>query len=74
MAVSNFKKKVREGCVPSTQLLILYSQFVFRKALEERYEGVNIEGTLTNNLRFADNTAIIAECAEDRQTLFERVN
>ena len=68
------QKGVRQGCVLSPQLFNLYSQFVFRRALEERREGVNIGGALINNLRFADDTAIMAESAEELQTLLERVN
>lgn len=49
-------------------------QFVFQKTPEGRGECVNIEGSLINNLRFADDTVIMAECEEDIQILLERVN
>lgn len=55
------QKEVCQGCVLSSQLFNLYSHYLFQKALEERYGGVNIGTTLLNYLRFADDTAIMAE-------------
>lgn len=56
------------------QLFDVYSQFVVQKELEGRGEGVNIEGILINNLRFARDTAIMAECEAGLQILLEGVN
>lgn len=68
------KRGVRQGCVMSPMLFNVYSEAVFEGALKYRHEGVKIGGEVINNIRYADDTAIMAESLEDLQTLLNAVN
>lgn len=63
---------VRQGCVLSPTLFNLYSEGIFREALEGQ-QGIKINGQPINNIRYADDTAIIASSLTDLQQLVERV-
>ena len=55
-------KGVRQGCILSTCLFNLYAECIMRNAeLEEAQAGIRIEGRNINNLRYADNTTLMAE-------------
>ena len=68
----NIEKGVRQGCILSPYLFNLYSEAIMRN-LEELDEGVNIGGTRINNLRYADDTTLLAESKEDLITLIRKV-
>ena len=54
-------KGVRQGCVLSPYLN-LYSEYIMKQAnLEELDMGVRMGGRKINNLRYADNTTLLAE-------------
>src|SRR6218665_125994 len=54
-------KKVRQGCILSPSLFNLYAEMVMRKAeMEEAKEVVKIAGRTLNNLRYADDTTLMA--------------
>ena len=55
----NIKKGVRHGCVLSPNLFNLYTEKIFREV--EDMKGVNIGGVYINNLRYADDTVLLAE-------------
>ena len=67
-------KGVRQGCILSLFLLHLYGEQIVRTAgLEDTAIGVKIGGRVINNLRYADDTTIIAEDPNDLQLLVNKI-
>lgn len=58
----------------SPLLFNLYSEVILDEALEDTSEEININGERINNIRYADDTVLLAESAENLQALLERVN
>ena len=55
-------KQVQEGCIWSPCLFNLYAESIMLYArLDESQAGIRIAGTNINNLRYADDTILIAE-------------
>ena len=54
---------VRQGCVLSPYLFNIYTEFIFRES--EELTGINIGGKNINNLRYADDTVLMANNNED---------
>ena len=55
-------KGVRQGCILSPCLFNFYAEYIMTNArLEEAQTGIKIAGRNINNLRFADNTTLMAE-------------
>ena len=55
-------KGVCQGCILSPCLFNLYAEYIMRNAgLEEEQAGIKISGRNINNLRYADNTTLMAE-------------
>ena len=66
------KKGVRQGCVLSPSLFNLYTEKIFREI--EDMEGVNVGGHNINNLRYADDTSLLALEEQKLQNLLTTVN
>ena len=59
-------KWVCQGCRLSPSLFNLYSEYIMRNAeLEEAQAGIKITGRNNNNLRYADDTTLMAESEEE---------
>ena len=67
-------KGVRQGCILSLCLFNLYSEYIMRNAgLEEAQAGIKIAGGNINNLRYADDTTLMAESEEELKSLLMKV-
>ena len=67
-------KGVRQGCILSPRLFNLYAEYIMRNAgLEEAQAGIKIAGRNSNNLRYADDTILMAESEEELKSLLMKV-
>ena len=65
---------VHQGCILSPCLFNLYAEHIMRNAgLEETQAGIKIAGRNINNLRYADDTVLIAESEEELKRLLMKV-
>ena len=65
-------KGVCQGCVLSPCLFNFYAEYIMRNAgLEETQAGIKIAGRNINNLRYADDTILMAESEEERKKPFD---
>ena len=59
-------KRVRQSCILSPCLFNFYAEYIMRNArLEEAQAGIEIAGRNINNLRYADDTTLMAEIEEE---------
>ena len=67
-------KGVRQGWILSPCLFKFYAEYIMRNAgLEEAQAGIKIAGRNINNLRYANNTILMAEREEDLKILLVKV-
>ena len=67
-------KRVRQGCILSPCLFNLYAEYIMRNAgLEEAQAGIKIAGRNINNLRYTDDTTLMAESKEEINILLVKV-
>ena len=67
-------KGVHQGCILSPCLFNLYAEYIRRNAgLEETQAGIKIAGRNINNLRYADDTTLVAESEEELKSLLMKV-
>ena len=63
-------KGVHQSCIFSPCLFNLYAEYIMRNAgLEEAQTGIKIAGRNINNLRYADDTTLMAESEEQLKSL-----
>ena len=67
-------KEVYQGSILSPCLFNLYAEYTMRNAgLEEAKAGIKIAGRNINNLRYADDTTLMAESKEELKSLLMKV-
>ena len=67
-------KGVHEDCVLSPCLFNLYAVYIMRNTgLEEAQAGIKIAGRNINNLRYTDETTLVAESEEELKSLLRKV-
>ena len=67
-------KGVRQVCILSSCLFNLCAEYIMRNAgLDETQTGIKIAGRTINNLRYADDTTLMAESEEELKSLLMKV-
>ena len=67
-------KGVCQRCILSPCLFNFYAEYIMRNAgLEEAQAGIKIAGRNINNLRYADDTTLMAESEEELKSLLMKV-
>ena len=67
-------KGVRQGCILSPCLFNLYAEYIMRSTgLEEAQAGIKIAGRHINNLRYAEDTTLMAESEKELKSLLMKV-
>ena len=65
-------KGVRQGCILSPCLFNFYAEYIMRNAvLEEAQTGIKVARRNINNLRYADDTTLMAESEELKSLLMK---
>ena len=70
----NINRGVRQGCPASPILFNLYTEQIVRESADRCEQGLKVSGKLINNLRYADDTVLLAESQEGLQELADTVN
>ena len=67
-------KGVRQGCILLPCLFNFYAEYIMRNSgLEEAQTGIKIAGRNINNLKYADDTTLMAESEEELKSLLMKV-
>ena len=67
-------KEVHQGCILSPCLFYLNAEYIMWNAgLDEARAGIKIAGRNINNLRYADDTTLVAEREEELKSLLMKV-
>ena len=67
-------KVVHQGCILSPRLFNLHAEYIMRNAgLDEAQAGIKTAGRNINNLRYADDTTLMAESEEELKSLLMKV-
>ena len=69
----NIRKGVRQGYFLSPLLFNIYAENIMREVLEDWDGGIRIKGRRITNLRYADDTTLVAETKSDLIAIMERV-
>ena len=67
-------KGVRQGCILSPRLFNLYAEYIIQNArLDEAQAGIKIARRNINNLRYANDTSLMAESEEELKSFLMKV-
>ena len=67
-------KGVQQGCILSSCLFNLYAKYIIRNSrLDEAQAGIKIARININNLKYADDTTLMAESEEELKSLLMKV-
>ena len=67
-------KGIRQGCIMSPCLFNLHAEYIMRNAgMDEAQAGIKMAGRNINNLRYADDTTLMAESEEELKNLLMKV-
>ena len=67
-------KRVCQGCILSPCLFNLYAEYIMRNTWQDEAQaGIKIAGRNINDLRYVDNTTIVAESEEELKSLLMKV-
>ena len=67
-------KGVCQGCILSPCLFNFYAEYIMWNAeLDEAQAGIKLAGRKINNLRYADDTTLIAESEKEIKSLLMKV-
>ena len=67
------KEYIKAMYIVSPCLFNLYAEYIIRNGLDEEQAGIKIAGRNINNLRYADNTILMAESEEGLKSLLMKV-
>ena len=68
------KEFISQGCIFSPCLFNLYAEYIMQNArLDEAQAGIKVAGRNINNLRYADDTSLMAESKEELKSLLMKV-
>ena len=71
---SKLGKGVWQGCMLSPYLFNLYAEYIMRNAgMDEAETGIETAGRNINNLKYADDTTLMAENKEELKSLLIKV-
>ena len=66
------KKGVYQGCILSPCLFNLYAHYIMQNArMDESQAGINIPGRNSNNVRYTEDTTLMAYSEEEQEPLDE---
>ena len=68
----DIKRGMRQECVLCLNLFTLYGEVIMREI--EMMDGLSVGGRSLNSIRYADETVLIADSAEELQQLVSAVN
>ena len=70
---SQIGKGVCQSCILSPYLFNLYVEYMWNAGLDETQAGIKIAGRNINNLRYADDSNLMAESEEELKSLLVKV-